>query len=54
MKIVMDLTTCSSGSPMAIDRVPERWIGHYVEVNGTAMRGPNGWYIIARSIKNAE
>ena len=49
----MDLTTCSNGAPMGIDRVPEKWIGHYVEVNGTSMKGPNGWYIIARNIKDA-
>lgn len=53
-KIVMDLITCSTGSPMAVDRVSERWIGHYVELNGTAKKGPNGWYIIARSIKDVE
>jgi clan AA aspartic protease (TIGR02281 family) len=51
-KIVMDLTTCSTGSPMAVDRVSDGWIGHYVELNGTAMKGPNGWYIVARSIKD--
>jgi hypothetical protein len=39
---------------MAVDRVPERWIGHYVDLNGTAMKRENGWYIIARSIKDVE
>ena len=27
MNIVMDLTTCGTGSPMPVDRVPERYIG---------------------------
>jgi len=54
MEIVMDLTSCSSGSPLAVDRVPVRWLGHYVELSGTAMRGANGWYIIARHIKDVD
>ena len=51
--IVMELTTCNTGSPMAIDSVPESFIGHYVDLKGTAKKGPNGWYIIARQINNA-
>jgi hypothetical protein len=52
MEIVMDLTTCSSGAPMAIVRVPEKWIGHYVDVNGTAIKDGDNWYIIARDVKD--
>jgi hypothetical protein len=52
--IVMDLTTCSTGSPMPVDRVPERYLGHYVELKGIAMKGPNGWYIIAGQIDDME
>jgi hypothetical protein len=51
-RLLRDVITCSNGSPMAIDRVPEKWTGHYVNINGTAMKGPGGWYIIARSIKD--
>jgi hypothetical protein len=54
MKIIMDLSTCSNGSPMAVDRVPEGWAGHYVEISGNAMKGGNGWYIIVRSVKDVE
>jgi hypothetical protein len=54
MNIIMDLTTCSNGAPMAVDRVPEKWLGHYVELDGTAMKSANVWYIIARSIKDVE
>jgi hypothetical protein len=46
----MDLTTCNTGSPMAVNRVPKAFIGHYVDLKGTAKKGPNGWYIIARQI----
>ena len=53
MEIVMDLTSCSSGSPMAVVRIPEKWLGHYVDLGGTAMKDESGWYIIARSIKDA-
>ena len=53
MNIVMDLTICGTGSPMAVDRVPEQFIGHYVELNGTAMKGPEGWYIIALHVADA-
>ena len=51
-KIVMDLTTFSDGAPMPVDRVPEKWIGRYVERSGIAMKSVKGWYIIARSIKD--
>jgi hypothetical protein len=54
ISIVMDLTTCTTGSPMPVDRVPERFAGHYVELKGTAIKGPNGWYIIARQIDDAK
>src|SRR5262249_25198938 len=54
MTIVMDSTTCSTGSPMAVDRVPEQFIGHYVQLNGTSMKGPGGWYIIARHVSDAK
>jgi hypothetical protein len=54
MEIVLDLTTCSSGAPMAVVRVAEKWIGHYVELNGTAMKEGDVWYIIARAVKDVE
>jgi hypothetical protein len=50
MAVVMDLTTCSTGSPMAIDKVPERYVGHYVNLQGTAWKGLNGWYVNAGQI----
>jgi hypothetical protein len=53
LNIVMDLTTCGTGSPMPVDRAPEAFVGHYVELNGTAMKGPEGWYIIARHVGDA-
>jgi hypothetical protein len=37
---------------MAIVRVPEKWIGHYVDVNGTAIKDGDNWYIIARDVKD--
>jgi hypothetical protein len=54
MQIIMDLTTCSSGAPMPAVRVPEKWMGHYVEINGTAMKEGRVWYIIARAVKDVE
>lgn len=54
MEIVMDLTTCSSGSPMAVVRVPEKWMGRYVDINGTAMKDGDVWYIIARSVEDVK
>jgi hypothetical protein len=54
MEIVMDFTTCSSGSPMPVVRVPEKWLGHYVDLGGTAIKAESDWYIIARSIKDVE
>lgn len=50
MAIVMDLSRCSTGSPTAVDKVPERDVGHYVNLSGTAWKGPNGWYVNAGQI----
>jgi hypothetical protein len=52
--IIMDLTACNTGSPMPVDRVPEKFIGHYLDLKGTAMKGPSGWYIIARQIDDVQ
>jgi hypothetical protein len=53
MEIVIDLVTCSSGAPVPVDRIPEKWLGHYVDLGGTAIKGKSGRYVIARSIKDA-
>ena len=52
MEIIMDLTTCSNGAPMTVVRVPEGFMGHYVELGGDPMKDGNNWYIIARSVKD--
>lgn len=52
MEIILDLTTCSNGAPMAVVRVPEAFMGHYVEIGGNPMKDGNDWYIIARSVKD--
>jgi hypothetical protein len=39
---------------MAIVRAPEKWIGHYVDINGTAMKDGDVWYNIARAVKDVE
>jgi hypothetical protein len=54
MEIIMDLTTCSNGAPMTVVRVPEKWTGHYIEINGTAMKEGDVWYVIARAVKDVE
>jgi hypothetical protein len=38
MEIIMDLTTCSNGAPIAVVRVPEEFMGHYVELGGDPMK----------------
>jgi hypothetical protein len=52
MEIIMDLPTCSNGAPMAVVRVPEGFMGHYVELGGDPMKDGNNWYITARSVKD--
>lgn len=52
-EIAMDMVDCEGGSAMAIDHVADRWIGHYVQVHGTAMKGAAGWYIIANDVQAA-
>jgi hypothetical protein len=52
-EIIVDLTTCSNGAPMYIDRVPDKWIGRFVEVGGIASKDGNTWFISATSIESA-